>query len=144
VRDVGIPSAHYFLTNLNRYFRHILDTVSAPPFYTKWVKLPAIDDPVLSHILNNPKWFPFFENAIGAMDGTHINCCPSAADRAASRNRKGGISMNTICSCSFSMQFQHITSSAWLPPCHYGLPNTPAAALNAMPISKQGVCREEL
>jgi hypothetical protein len=101
---VGISSVHYFLTSLNRYFRHILDIVSSTLFYTKWVMLPTIDDPVPPHILENPKWFPFFENAIGAMDATHIDCCPSAADRAASHNRKGGISMNTICSCPFFME----------------------------------------
>jgi hypothetical protein len=74
------------------------------------VKLPNIDDPVLPEIANNPKWFPYFKDAIGAMDGTHINCCPSATDRVASRNRKGGITMNTICCCSLSMEFQHVTS----------------------------------
>jgi hypothetical protein len=101
---VGISSVHFFFPSLNRYFRHILGTVSSPPFYTKWVKLPAIDVSVPPHILDKPKWFPCFENAIGAIDGTHINCCPSAADRAASHNRKGGISVNTICSCLFSME----------------------------------------
>ncbi|KAJ7831586.1 hypothetical protein B0H14DRAFT_3713250 [Mycena olivaceomarginata] len=51
---------------LIRYFCLILDTVSAPEFYTKWVKLPNVDDPVLPEIANNPKWFPYFKDAISA------------------------------------------------------------------------------
>ena len=93
-----------------RYFQRILDAVSSAPFYTKWVKLPAVDDPIPPHILENPRWFPFFKDAIGAMDGTHINCNPSLEERHAARNRKGGITMDTICCCSFGMEFQHVTS----------------------------------
>ncbi|KAJ7107220.1 hypothetical protein C8R43DRAFT_816830, partial [Mycena crocata] len=87
VRHVGERFQH---SNemISKYFQRILNAVSSPPFYTKWVKLPALDNPIPSHILGNSKWFPFFQDAIGVMDGTHINCCPSATERAAARNRK--------------------------------------------------------
>ncbi|KAJ7200243.1 hypothetical protein B0H12DRAFT_993185, partial [Mycena haematopus] len=73
---------------ISKYFRLILITVSSPPFYTYYVRPPAVGDPVPPSIRDNPKWFPFLEDALGSMDGTHINCCPSAADRASARNRK--------------------------------------------------------
>jgi len=44
------------------------------------------------------------------MDGTHINCCPSAAERQAARNRKGGVSQNCLACVSFSMRFQYFLS----------------------------------
>lgn len=44
------------------------------------------------------------------MDGTHINSAPSAADRAASRNRKGGVSMNCLACCSQDMLFLYVLS----------------------------------
>lgn len=44
------------------------------------------------------------------MDGTHINCCPSAIDRQAARNRKGGISQNCLACVSFSMRFLYFLS----------------------------------
>ncbi|KAJ7602734.1 hypothetical protein FB45DRAFT_675595, partial [Roridomyces roridus] len=66
----------------------ILVTCSSPLFYTYYVRLPSAHDPVSPLIRNNPKWYPFFKDAIGAIDGTHINCCPPLADRQACRDRK--------------------------------------------------------
>lgn len=63
-----------------------------------------------SLILNNPKFFPFFKDALGGIDGTHINCKPSAAERDASRNRKGGLSQNCLACCSFDRQFIYMAS----------------------------------
>jgi hypothetical protein len=74
------------------------------------VSLPHVDDPSPDFIATNPKFWPFFHNAIGAMDGTHINCCPSVAERHAARNRKGGISQNCLACVSFSMRFQYFLS----------------------------------
>lgn len=88
----------------------ILFALSSPPFYTTYVHLPTVDDAVPSQILSNPKFFPFFEGAIGAMDGTHINFCPTADARHLARDRKGGVSQNTLACCSFDMRFQYILS----------------------------------
>jgi hypothetical protein len=69
-----------------------------------------VDDPVPEAIRSNLKIFPFFQDAIGSMDGTHINCAPSVAGREASRNRKGGVSMNCLACCSQDMRFLYILS----------------------------------
>jgi hypothetical protein len=74
------------------------------------VRLPTVHDAVPSEILSNPKFFPFFDGAIGAMDGTHINCCPSSEERHLARNRKGGVSQNTLACCGFDMRFQYMLS----------------------------------
>ncbi|KAH7917036.1 hypothetical protein BV22DRAFT_978959, partial [Leucogyrophana mollusca] len=73
---------------LFRYFRRMLNAFSSPPIYTRFVRLPDITDAVPPEIRDNPKYFPFFSDAIGAIDGTHITSSPAAADRDASRNRK--------------------------------------------------------
>ncbi|KAJ7055148.1 hypothetical protein C8F01DRAFT_930032, partial [Mycena amicta] len=73
---------------ISKYFRRVLFTVSSPPFYPAYVRLPKDTDPTPPNISDNTKLYPFFADAIGSMDGTHINCSPSAADRHASRNRK--------------------------------------------------------
>ncbi|KAJ7227007.1 hypothetical protein GGX14DRAFT_305495, partial [Mycena pura] len=73
---------------ISKYFRRILLAVSTAPFYTTYVHLPLATDPVSDYIRNNPKFYPFFGDALGSMDGTHINCAPSAEDRQACRNRK--------------------------------------------------------
>jgi hypothetical protein len=84
--------------------------VSSAPFYSEHVSLPDASDPPPSRIYNNPKFFPYFEDAIGAMDGTHINCCPSAEERAAARDRKGGVMQNCLACCSMDMKFQYVVS----------------------------------
>lgn len=88
----------------------VLNALSTGPFYQKYVQLPAPDAPVPPFIANNPKFFPFFCNAIGAIDGTHINCCPSAADRHAARNRKGVLTQNCLACVSWDMKFLYMIS----------------------------------
>lgn len=44
------------------------------------------------------------------MDGTHFNCCPSAAERQALRDRKGAITQNCLAICSFDMKFLYVFS----------------------------------
>ena len=84
--------------------------LSSHPFYDKYVQLPKVGDPPPDHIRNETKFWPYFQNAIGAMDGTHINACPSAEERHAARNRKGGLSQNCLACVSFSMKFLYFLS----------------------------------
>ncbi|KZP10003.1 hypothetical protein FIBSPDRAFT_718730, partial [Athelia psychrophila] len=72
----------------SKYFRRMLLFFSSPPFYTDLVHLPRADDPIPSEIANNPKFYPFFKDAIGAINGTHINCTPTAEQRQAARDYK--------------------------------------------------------
>lgn len=93
-----------------RYFREVLFALSSPPFYTKYVYLPSDTTPIPDEIRNNPKFYPFFEGAIGAIDGTHINCCPSTVERQSARNRKGGVTQNCLACCTFDLRFQYVLS----------------------------------
>ena len=88
----------------------ILRAVSSGSFYTKYVHLPGVDDPISSYISGQRLLTPWFNNAIGAMDGTHISSCPSAADWHASCNRKGGVSQNCLACVSFGMRFLYFLS----------------------------------
>jgi len=51
---------------------------SSPPFYIQHIHLPPIGAPVPPEIQNNPKFYPFFKDALSAIDGTHINCSATA------------------------------------------------------------------
>jgi DDE superfamily endonuclease len=83
---------------------------SSPPFYNQYVHLPIIGAPVPPIILNNPKFFPFFSDALGAIDGTHINYSATAEMRQAARDRKGGITQNCLAICGFNMIFYYMFS----------------------------------
>ena len=89
----------------------MLVAFSSPGIYMKYVHLPRTDAPVHDSILNNPKFHPFFEDTISAIDGMHIVCAPSVEERDASQNRKGFMSQNCLICCDFDMQFTYILSS---------------------------------
>lgn len=93
-----------------RCFRKVLAALSSPPFYTRYVQLPGQDSPIPYEIASNSKLSLFFDRAIGAIDGTHINCVPSLTERVTARNRKGGITHNVLACCSFDLSFQYFLS----------------------------------
>ena len=66
--------------------------------------------PTPTEIQESRKFYPFFEGALGAIDGTHIRCTSSAADREATRNRKGVLTQNCLATCSFDMCFLYFLS----------------------------------
>ena len=78
---------------------------SSPPFYSIYVQLPVAGDPVPAHICNNPKFWPYFQHALGALDGSHISCAPPSSIRGFFCNRKGFISQNCLFACTFALQF---------------------------------------
>ena len=88
----------------------MLHFFSSPPFYNDYVQLPLEDAPVPDEIQDNLKFYPFFKDALGAIDRTHFNCCPSAADREAARDCKGNITQNCLTICGFDMTFYYVFS----------------------------------
>ena len=90
-----------------RYFKKMTHIFSSPPFYTTYVFQPTATDPPSPYLQQNPKFWPFFQGAIGAIDGSHIHlACPSSM-RVACRNRKGFLSQNCLFCCSFVMNFTY-------------------------------------
>ena len=82
---------------------------SSPPLYTDFIRPPKVGDPTPEYILNNPKLYPFFEDALGAIDGSHFNAF-AASNRDALRDRNGALTTNALAICDFSMSFLHIQS----------------------------------
>ena len=96
--------------NSCRYFLQMLMFFLSPPFYTDNVKLLLEGAPTPPEIRNNPKFYHFFKDVLGAIDGSHINSCPSAAERQANRDQKGGLTQNSLTICGFDMTFFYIIS----------------------------------
>jgi hypothetical protein len=61
-----------------------------------------------NEISTNPKNFPFFENCIGALDGTHIPAVVPVEEQANFRNRKGLLTQNVLAICNFDMTFSYV------------------------------------
>lgn len=88
----------------------MLMAFSSPPFYTTYVKLPLATDPTPPEIRNDFRRFPYFKDVVGAIDGTHIKCCPIESERSVARNRKGTVTQNCLIGCSFDLLFTYVLS----------------------------------
>jgi DDE superfamily endonuclease len=66
--------------------------------------------PTPPEIQASPKFYPFFDGTLGAIDGTHILCNPSATDHDMIRNHKGVLTQNCLVACSFDLCFTYILS----------------------------------
>ena len=88
----------------------MLDIFSSSPFYTDFVHLPDISAGVPEYIRENPKFYPFFEHAIGAIDGTHFGCSGTPEQRALARDCKGHVTQNCLAACDFTHRFVYMFS----------------------------------
>lgn len=69
--------------------------------------LPSAGDPVSRKISENTRFWPFFKDALGAIDCSHISSSPPPAERASHRNQKGSISQNCLFACTFDLHFAY-------------------------------------
>jgi hypothetical protein len=88
----------------------LVDHILSPSFIDQYMKQPTSNTPLPERITSNPKFFPWFDGAMGGIDGTHIHATPSADDAAPHRSRKGDISQNMMACSTFHMLFTYICS----------------------------------
>lgn len=83
---------------------------SSPPFYTKCVYLPLDTTPIPDEIQDNPKLYPFFKGALGAIDDTHINVAPLLLNSSLHATEKESVSQSCLACCTFDLWFQYMLS----------------------------------
>ncbi|KAF7309310.1 Nuclease harbi1-like [Mycena indigotica] len=107
IRHVGERFQHSNET-ISIYFKEMLDAFSGPNFYNRYVHLPTATTPQPQHFANNPIFMPFFKDALGAIDGSHIPSWPSKEERQYHRDRKGQVSKTSFAAapliCGSNMQ----------------------------------------
>ena len=89
---------------VSRYFKCVLD--ACLHLYREFVCQPASVTPL--YILGNPKFYPYFENCIGAIDGSHIDAFVKEEEAFRFRNRKGTLTQNVLAACDFELRFSYI------------------------------------
>ncbi|XP_058071305.1 uncharacterized protein LOC131220387 [Magnolia sinica] len=89
---------------VSRHFHSVLDAIVS--LYPIFVKQAGPATP--SEIQTNTNWAAYFQDCVGAIDGTHIPAHVPAGDHASFRNRKGVLSQNVLAACSFDMNFIYI------------------------------------
>ena len=78
-------------------------------FYYRYVSLPP-PDVIPPEICDNPRFYPFFKDCRGAVDGSLLDAFVSQNDMAQYRSRKGRISTNLFAACRFSLLFCYLLS----------------------------------
>ncbi|KAI3864288.1 hypothetical protein MKX03_006121 [Papaver bracteatum] len=89
---------------ISRHFNAVLDAIVALAYD---FLLPAGDD-TPSEILENPRFYPYFKDCVGAIDGTQIPAMVGLDEQVPFWCRKGFILQNVLVACSFDLQFQHV------------------------------------
>ena len=89
----------------SRVFRHVLHLLVH--LAAKFITSPP-SDRVNGHILSNPKFSPFFNNCLGAIDGVHIPASVPTHQAAAYWNCKGFLSQNVLGVCDFNMKITYV------------------------------------
>ena len=95
-----------FHHHINHFFNKVIPVLSR-----RFIQPP---DPNQVHqkIQDNPRFYPFFKNCLGAIDGTHIPISISPDKHSPFRNRKGTLSINVMVACDFDLNITFV-SSGW-------------------------------
>jgi hypothetical protein len=96
---------HYMWQHSGSTISYILDEVLAAfeLVQDRLMIAPTIGVP--DEIRNDPRFFPFFENCRGALDGSHIDCFTTDP---LYRNRKKTMSQNVLAVVNFDLIFSYV------------------------------------
>jgi hypothetical protein len=83
--------------------------VVSKEFYGAYVTLPPPNE-IPDEIKNNPRFYPFFKDCRGAVDGSLLDAFVALIDMARYRSRKGRISTNLLAACRFNLLFCYLLS----------------------------------
>ncbi|KAL5566317.1 hypothetical protein UlMin_029481 [Ulmus minor] len=86
---------------ISRHFNNVLKAVKS--LSREFLQQPHVSTP--PEILENRRFYPYFQDCIGVIDGMHIPAHVPAKDQSRFRNRKGVFSQNVLAACTFDLKF---------------------------------------
>ncbi|KAK5846540.1 hypothetical protein PVK06_002832 [Gossypium arboreum] len=105
VRFRVIGSRYYRSTEtIHRFFGVVLRAILK--LYKLVIRLP--DESTPSEIRNNPRFYPYFKDCIGALDGTHVRASVPLNIQGRFRSRKGGTTQNVLAAITFDLKFSYV------------------------------------
>ncbi|KAG8486493.1 hypothetical protein CXB51_019874 [Gossypium anomalum] len=89
---------------VHRYFRIVLRAILK--LYKLVIRSP--DESTPSEIRNNRRFFPYFKDCIGALDGTHVRASVPPSIEGRFHSRKGGTTQNVLAAITFDLKFSYV------------------------------------
>ncbi|XP_052622502.1 uncharacterized protein LOC128127837 [Lactuca sativa] len=89
----------------SRCFHRVLRAVVALESY--YIQQPK-GDVVPKEIQEKKRFYPYFKNCVGAIDGTHVRVKVPNRDAPRYRGRKGYPNINVLAACSFDLKFTYV------------------------------------
>ncbi|XP_050280325.1 uncharacterized protein LOC126721316 [Quercus robur] len=90
---------------VSRYFHNVLRAVI---YLEDQFLLQPNGAEVPQQIRNSHRFYPYFKDCVGAIDGTHIRVKVSAKDAPRYRGRKEYTTQNVLAACDFDMRFTYV------------------------------------
>lgn len=102
-----------FFGHSNNTFHNVMKRffdIVVPALNLRFLKAPS--NQVHPKIHQDNRFYPYFKNCLGAIDGTHIPVSVSPEQAAPFRNRKGTLSHNAMVVCNFDLNITYV-SAGW-------------------------------
>ncbi|NP_001288524.1 uncharacterized protein LOC103634642 [Zea mays] len=90
----------------HRVIKHFFNIVI--PGLSMWFLKPPSNQ-VHPKIHGDNRFYPYFKNCIGSIDGTHVPVSMSHYQAAPFRNRKGTLSQNVMVVCDFNLNITYVS-----------------------------------
>ncbi|XP_073128692.1 uncharacterized protein [Henckelia pumila] len=90
---------------INRHFHNVLKAIIS--LQDQFIIQPNGND-VPPEIFHNPRFYPYFKDCIGAIDGTHFRVKVSKEHVARYRGRKDFPTQNVLAACTFDLRFTYV------------------------------------
>lgn len=102
---------------VSHYFHRVLNAITH--LVPEYIKLPT-EPGIAFKVSSNSKFYPYFNDCCGALDGTHIAAKISSEVASAYRNRKGWLSQNVLACCELdNLEFTYVLAG-WEGSAHDG------------------------
>ncbi|KAH0673599.1 uncharacterized protein [Solanum tuberosum] len=86
---------------ISRHFNNVLRALKS--LSREFLQLPPVSTPL--QILESNRFYPYFEDCVGVIDGMRIPAHVPAKDQSRFRNRKGNLTQNVLAACTLDLQF---------------------------------------
>uniref|UniRef100_A0A1U7UYF1 Uncharacterized protein LOC104210540 n=1 Tax=Nicotiana sylvestris TaxID=4096 RepID=A0A1U7UYF1_NICSY len=91
--------------SVSRHFHTVLRAIFG--LYKKFIKQPD-GFQVPSEIASSQRFYPYFKDCIGAIDGTHIRVKVPQSEAPKYRGRKDYPTQNVLAACTFDLKFTYV------------------------------------